>query len=381
MARTWPVTRKKKAVLRAFDIAAKPIASILLRDKSEPPRDVRKILVLELWHIGDVVLATAALQELRKIYPKARITLLAKPHAVELLEGSGLVDEVIAYDFPWTATTGKYRLDRYDRREISTLIEKLRAQQFDVSVDCRMDVRSNLLTRRIGASRRIGYDFGGGGFLLTDALPAPPADQHKVDDWRGLLAPLRGKTSQSWAEPSLTVADDERHEAKRVLESYEVTAGDVIVGIHPGGSHHAKRWPEESFAEVGRRLAHDHNVRLLVFVDRDGCGSNMQAGPDAIFVRTSLREMMALLTHCDILICNDSGPMHMAAALGVPVVAVFRTGSPSAYGPRGLDHVVIGSGAPWGETTDISVDEVIAAADGAVARICAQRRRGTGKNS
>ena len=151
---------------------------------------------------------------------------MAKQHAVELLEGSNFVDEVVAYDFPWTATSGKYQLDRYNRREITALIQRLRSEKFDLSVDCRMDARSNLLTRRIGASRRIGYDFGGGGFLLTDALPAPPADQHKVDDWMGLLAPLMAsRPNGSDAEPQLRVLDEERSEARRVLESYEVSIG------------------------------------------------------------------------------------------------------------------------------------------------------------
>ena len=90
---------------------------------------------------------------------------------------------------------------------------------------------------------------------------------------------------------------------------------------------------------------------------------------------------MALLTQCDVLLCNDSGPMHVAAALGVPVVAVFRTGNPSAYGPRGMNHSVVGNGARWGTTTDIPVDDVHAAADGAIARVLDERRRRTGMGS
>jgi heptosyltransferase-2 len=226
-----------------------------------------------------------------------------------------------------------------------------------------MDLRSNILTKSIGASRRIGYDFGGGGFLLTDALPAPPADQHKVDDWMGLLAPLGELPGAPVPDPKLVVTASEREEAGRLLSSYDVAPEDVILGIHPGGSHESKRWAPEHFAAVARELSTRHAVRPLIFIDPDGCGAGMQAGHDAIFVRTTIREMMALLTHCDLLVCNDSGPMHIAAALGIPVAAVFRTGSPSAYGPRGLDHIVIGSGATWGASTDVSLDEVLAAAE------------------
>src|SRR5512143_1400446 len=104
MARTWPVTRRKRMLLSAFDFVARPLAPVLLREKHAPSDEVKKILVLELWHMGDVVLATSVLQSLRSMYPRARITLLAKEHARDLLEASGLADEIVTYDFPWTAS-------------------------------------------------------------------------------------------------------------------------------------------------------------------------------------------------------------------------------------------------------------------------------------
>lgn len=382
MARTWPVTRRKMLALGALDAVAGPVSSLLSRGKRKGGR-VERILVVELWHMGDVVLATPAMQRLREIYPESQITLLAKEHARELLEASGLVDEIVAYDFPWTATSGKYRPDRYRRDEIAALVRKLKAERFDLSIDCRMDLRSNILTRSIGATRRMGYDFGGGAFLLTDALPAPPADQHKVDDWLGLLMPLMtpGSNYGGAPDPMLRVTHAERDEALATLAAHDVSPDDVVVGIHAGGSHAAKRWSPESFAEVGRALAQRHDARLLVFVDPEGAGGEMQAGENAIFVRTSIREMMALLTHCDMLLSNDSGPMHVAAALGVPVVAVFRTGNPSAYGPRGLSHVVVGDGAAWGRTTEVPLDDVLSAADSSLAVIRSNRQNGPGRGA
>ena len=362
MARTWPVTRRKKAMLAAFDAIARPVSSLLFRDKTLPTGDIRKILVLELWHIGDVVLATPALQRLRAMYPKARITLLGKQHAAEVLEHSGLVDEVVVFDFPWTAMDAKYDPARYDSEAIKSLVRRLRAEQFDLSIDCRMDLRSNVLTKSIGAKRRIGYAFGGGAYLLTDAVTAPPADQHKVDDWMGLFAPLGA--SGPVPDPLLKVSAAEIADAKRVLASYEIDDTQTVVGIHPGGSHEAKRWLADNFAQAGRALADRHDVRLIVFVDPAGTGSDMQLGREAAFVRTSIREMMALLTQCDLLICNDSGPMHIAAALGVPVVAVFRTGNPKAYGPRGLNHSIVGDGG----NSDVPVDDVLSAAESTIAR-------------
>lgn len=376
MARTWPVTRRKKLMLAAFDAIARPVAALVLRS-TPATGEVKSILVLELWHIGDVVLATAALQRLREMYPSARLTLLAKPHAVELLQGSGLTDEIITFDFPWTAMSGKYQPGRYDRDAIAGIVKRLRDGKFDLSVDCRMDLRSNVLTRAARAARRVGYDFGGGGFLLTDAVPPGPADRHKVDDWMALLDQLSGSSGDRDRiyEPRLAVSADERRDADALLDSYGVERGETIVAIHAGGSYASKRWPSEAFAEVGRSLASEHGVRLLAFIDPDGSGSDMQLGGNAIFIRPTIREMMSLLTHCDMLLCNDSGPMHIATAVGVPVVAVFRTGNPQAYGPQGIGNTVVGRGAPWERTTDIAVEDVEAAAHDQVRSILARGSR------
>ncbi len=364
MARTWPVTRSKAIALAAFDAIARPVASVLPRSKSNSTGPIRNILVVEIWHLGDVVLATPLLQNLRRLFPHARICLLAKEHARDLLRHSDLVDEVITYDFPWTASRDKYKPARYHRNGMSALIGRLRAEQFDVTLDCRMDLRSNVLTRATMAPRRIGYDFGGGGFLLTDALPPSPVTQHKVEDWLGLLAPLLpqdGDQAPRDSQPRLTVTHDERNEAATAMRSYGIVEGDFVVGIHPGGSHDAKRWATDNFEMVGRSLAANHGAKLVVFIDPTGTGSDMEVGHDAAFVRTSIREMMALLTCCSVLLCNDSGPMHIAAALEVPVVAVFTTGNPDWYGPRGLAHQVVGKGASWGETAAVDVDDVIEA--------------------
>src|SRR5688500_1344460 len=205
MAQTWRVTPKKVAAFRFLDALSLPVRPFLRGRRT--PGEIRSILVLEPWHIGDVVLATPALRALRARFPAARITLLGKQHAEELLRHSGLVDDVIVFDIPWTAKTGKYSPGRYDRKAIRNLIAELRARKFDLTVDARMDLRSNVITWLTGAPRRVGYDFGGGSFLLTDAVAADPDSHHRVEDWLALMEPLGGGGQ---FDPLLSVSDEER---------------------------------------------------------------------------------------------------------------------------------------------------------------------------
>ncbi|MEO8577941.1 MAG: glycosyltransferase family 9 protein, partial [Gemmatimonadales bacterium] len=183
------MTPAKKLVFHAIDVIGAPLRPLL---SPRPPKDLspRNVLVLEPWHIGDVVLATAFLDALRVALPEARITLLGKAHAEELLRNSGLADEVIVFDLPWTAKDGKYKPGRYDRDALRALVARLRAAEFDITIDARMDLRSNLLTWMSKAPMRVGFAYGGGNFLLTHAVPASPDVAHKVDDWMALMDPV-----------------------------------------------------------------------------------------------------------------------------------------------------------------------------------------------
>jgi ADP-heptose:LPS heptosyltransferase len=349
-----------------------------------PPRKagtdpVKRILVMELWLLGDVVMMTPILRALRERFPDAEITVLAKPHAADLLHGSELADKVITFDFPWTARAEKYKPSRYDR-SIIDLVRRLRNERFDITIDGRMDVRSSAIAYATGAPTRIGYDFGGGGFLLTHALPASPDDDHRAHDWLSLLQPLddgRWKDGGRFTPaelgkrfaPQLKVSAEERADAERLLRSFGVQDGDIIVGIHPGASRPRGRWPLEHFAWVADSFASRHGSRCIVFVDPEGYGADMPVRSEAHFVSASLREMMALMTCCDVFICNDSGPMHIADALGVPVVGIFTTGNPVWHRPFGENQRFVGRGTGHDISSYPTREEVLLAAEEQLATV------------
>jgi ADP-heptose:LPS heptosyltransferase len=281
------------------------------------------------------------------------------------------VDEIVVFDFPWTASSGKYDPRRYDSSEIAGLIRRLRAEKFDLSVDCRMDIRSNLLTYAIAARRRVGYELGGGSRLLTDAMPAFPNASHKVVDWLTLLRPLMPQSVLAELDnreflPTLAVSPEETATAGACLRSHGIQSGDTVVGVHPGASVGRRRWPLESFAAVADGLAERHGTKTVVFVDPEGSGANISLNGGVVIARGSLREFMALVSLCDLFICNDSGPMHIADALGVRVVGVFTTGNPVWHRPYRDGQLFVGRGTGSDFIEYPTVADVLEAAEDAL---------------
>ena len=339
MAQTWRITPLKVAVFRAADALLMPAR--LIRSKYRLPERIERILVLEPWLIGDVVIATAALKALRDLFPDARITLLGKDHARDLLRHSPFVDDIVVYDLPWTARTGKYDPDRYDLDSLKDLLSRLKALKFDLSVDARMDLRSNILTWLIGAKHRIGFDYGGGASLLTRAVHATPDAKHRVDDWLDLVRaaaefaePRNRNTALTLADgcyPELTIGDDESAWAESWLSSHGIAGTGPLVIIHAGASDPRRRWPVSSYLRVARHLQEKWNAEILFFPEPNDPSQNFDLA--SATARVPLREMMALLSRADLVLCNDSGPMHIADALDVPVLAIFMTGNPRWHRP------------------------------------------------
>jgi len=336
MAQTWPFSGRRRALLRVADFAGRLITRPFGRSVTNPlPQFVERILLIEPWNIGDVVLATPILRELRRRYPKGRISILARAHGRELLEGSGLVDDVIVFDLPWTAQTNKYRFTAAKIREMRALVRTLRARNFDLTLDSRMDIRSNFLAAMTRAPYRLGYDIGGGGWLLTHTLPCDRDKTHKIDDWLALLdlLPDAGAPITDERRPTLDVTEVERQWARKKLRE-RGARGSPVIAYHPGGSHPGKRWPRSKFEELIRELSASVGGTQVVFLGPDETSSGGWP-PDSIVFREPLRELMALVSCCDVLVCNDSGPMHVADALRVPVVAIFEIGNPQWFGPSG----------------------------------------------
>lgn len=305
-----------------------------------PSATPERILVLELWGIGDVILTTPMLSELRARFPAASITLLAKPVALPLLEGSGLVDEVIAFDFPWTRFHGKYAPSRWDWKALAALFRGLRARRFDLSLDARRDIRSNVVAYLSGAARRIGYDFGGGTYLLTDVVLSGNQQDHKVDDWMRLLQPVLGEVPSAGPQ-LLHVTEAEKSSAAAMLRQLGFGDARVTIAIHPGASHPVRRLREQVVTDVAARLVAEMDAQVLLIVDPEGYAADFTLPEGVAVIRPTIRELMAVIASVDALVCSDSAAMHIAVSLGTPATAVFGSARPDWYGPRDALHRIV----------------------------------------
>ncbi|MFA5088839.1 MAG: glycosyltransferase family 9 protein [Candidatus Omnitrophota bacterium] len=300
---------------------------------------VQNILVVELWGIGDLVMASGALKALREKFPSAKISLLSKPEGEIIFKETCFVDQFISFSFPWTKFKGKYRLWEWDWKDILALLRALREQKFDVIIDARGDIRNNFLSFLIAGKRRLGYAWTGGGFFLTDAGPAELMDQHRTKAWAQLLRFLNIPAED--CPPLLSVSEQEEEWAVNFLAQKGIFAGDTVVGIHPGAGRKIRCWPLERFGEVASYVSQNYPAKIVVFIEPDGYGGDMPSLRKYVPLWLSLRELIVLVKKMSLLICNDSGVMHIASAWDIPTIAIFGPGDFKKIGPRGSKSSVV----------------------------------------
>ncbi|MBI4355042.1 MAG: glycosyltransferase family 9 protein [Candidatus Omnitrophica bacterium] len=324
-----------------------------------PPQalDPRAVVWIRLDRFGEVLLNLPAVGVLRRAYPAARITLLVQPYLSELVAGSPDVNEVLSYapssgDAWW--------------REAWRVARLLRPHRFDVAVVAHPKKSLHLAAALAGIPRRLGYDRKWG-WLLTHRLADDKVARrrHEVDANVHLLERLG-----IVAEPvplSLPVAAKTAIRVAALLRQEGIHDGDCIVGLHPWTSHPRKQWPVERFRQCLERLATTTPAVPVILggVEEAEAARRLCAGlgsrPVSLAGRVNLLELAALLQRCRVLLTNDSGPMHLAAAVGTPVVALFGGSDPAAsperWAPRGDGHTVLRAE----ELSAISVEQVVQA--------------------
>jgi heptosyltransferase-2 len=341
------VSPRKRLLIRGLDVVAEPVVHVterLFRRRSmdqEREQEAEKILVMEYWNLGDIVMLSPFLRSLRIQFPKAHITLLTSPKAAPILEHQGLVDEVMVVRVPWAqhySRSKKYNPFSLLWVELLRTLKSLRLRKIDLAFVARADIRDNFMLWFARIERRVGYGFGGGSYFLTDVVIPDLQHPHFSNRWLRLLNAV-GK-NPIIREPRLAVTPEEQELAENVLAKQGIHRGEFLIGIHPGARSELRMWGEQNFLALAERLQKEFPIKIIWFLD-PGQQTPLGNGVCRHFVSLPLRQFMGVLARCQMLICNDSGPMHIATALEVPVVAIFGPTEPAWFGPIGKQHRVV----------------------------------------
>lgn len=287
---------------------------------------VKKILVIRTDGIGDMILSTPALRAVRQSFPQAVIHLLGAEHTRDLLIKSPLIDRFIAAD-----------------------TEPLDSD-YDVAIALHPGLRQNYRAFHSGALFRVGYGGSGGAFFLSRVV----RDDRAARPFHEVASALRVVAHAGCTTDDLTLSVSTTIEGERFADAYwrahRIGAERPVVAIHPGASREYIRWRPEGFAEVADALTRSHNCIILFVGGRDDrtlidlIASLMTTRP-LVSCGMPLTRLVSLVRRCDVFIGNSSGPLHIAAALSVPSVAIFGPthplDSPVAWAPWGNRHIVV----------------------------------------
>lgn len=279
----------------------------------------RKILVVQSHLIGDLVMITPLLRTLREAYPKAWICLLANPFAVDLLKGQQWVDEIFPLAFPWSNHNYSYASIVH----LWQAVRKLKKEKFELAIDAQIDIRNAFLLFLTRAQRRLGYDITGGRAFLTDAPKFPDDKNNLLDARLSVLECLGIDCSDKSTELHIT------QETKDWVESYlehNNLDKDKTVGIHPGASVKEKLWQSEKFAEVVDYLANKGFEPVIIEGPNDSDTVNSIVSLCKTYppiFKSNLKNVVAFISRCRLIVCLDSAAIHLAGAVGTPVVAIY----------------------------------------------------------
>jgi lipopolysaccharide heptosyltransferase I len=328
-----------------------------------------RIALVKLSSLGDVVHALPVAATLKAARPDARLTWIVERREAAVLRDHPALDEVLVVD------TRGWRRARTPRdllaaaRDVRAARRRLRLAPCDVAIDLQGLIKSGLLTAATGAPRRIGFHRKWRrepvSVLFATEQVVPPVDRHVVEQYLALLRPLGITTPRmEFHLPTVPAA-----EAR--VDDWLASAGlkprQRLVVLNPGAGRADKRWPVARFAELAARLGHDAGAHVVVVwgpgeesAARAIVAGAGAAGPRALLAPpTDLHELLALLRRASVMVAADTGPLHLAAALGIPCVGLYGPTSAARNGPYGAGHRALT--APGGSMDALDVAPVLAA--------------------
>jgi ADP-heptose:LPS heptosyltransferase len=317
-----------------------------------------KILVIRADHIGDVIMATAVFEPLKKAFPLAQIDLMAPSWAADVLRGEPLINNVISFDAPWFNRKGSGFWGGI--RGFFNMVSLIKQDKYDIVIDLRGDARHILAAFVAGVRRRISYGITGLGFLLSDKVPYGE-NTHEIDRNMALLGPLGIKCEE--ARPRLIFPKESELEAENIRKREGIDSPYAVLHVTAGRKE--KNWTPEGFAGVIDHIAAEKKLLPVIIGTNEDCVYVKEVTEKTsqkvidLSGKVGLGVLGPLCGGASLFVGLDSGPSHIAAATGVPCIILFSgVNDPAQWAPRGENVRVVcpGEGKSLGE---VGVREVI----------------------
>jgi len=321
---------------------------MLVKGKNLSLDGIKRILLIQLGDIGDVVLTTSTIRALKENHPSGAIFVLLRRFAMELLEGCPWVDGVISLN----------KENREFREEIAyqkDFLLGLRRKRFELAIDLRAGTRGAFLSCLSGARLRVGRYRGDGKLwrnrLFTHLIrPENELLQYSALHSLNILAPFELKIRNT--SPELIVTGEKERSAANILRREKVSPDKLKIALHPFSRWRYKEWPIRNYIKLINYMGSKHRVSIVItgsIEERNRVAEiskRSKIDVHNLAGKTSLGELAAVLKKCSLLIGIDSAPMHIAAAVGTPTVTIFGPSSPTNWAPQGKHHSVIYKNLP-----------------------------------
>lgn len=316
----------------------------------------QNILVIDFGQLGDVVLSLPALRAIREKFPAAKITVAVGKSCAQLIDLAEIADDKIVVDRVKLRDSNKF----WSILQMGKLVKDVRAKQFDFVIDLHSLTETNLLGFASGAGKRLfaRRDRRSIDFLSSFAPPKEDRRKHATDRYLDVLKPLEIEDADHRA--ILTPRREDLEFTEKLWEKHKLEG--LTVGLFPGAGHPSRRWQLEKFGELADFLARNDGIKIAVFLgpeERNLEGEIKQKFPQktVVFDKLSLPQLIAAQQRLSVFVSNDTGPMHLAAAVGTPVVLLLDAAAPLEYLPitERLKYL------QKGKITELEVEDVYAA--------------------
>lgn len=329
-------------------------------------RRLEKILIIKPSSLGDIIHALPVAASIKASLPDAAIDWVVGKGYEEILEGSPAIRRIITFDRGMFSGRGRAKGKQGDtgnRRqcplvicrpieELGKFLSELRRERYDAVIDLQGLLRSALMAKVSRSPRRIGFENAreGAPWFYGEKVAVPGSVTHAVDRYMLVLGRL-GIETTGVPEFGISLEEKDYDQAEGLLAELGISPGEPFVAIAPSARWVTKRWPAENFVRLADMLVREKGIRCVFVGSKsdagllDGYEGDAAVKCGSLFGRTSLKGLAALLKRARLLVTNDSGPMHIAAAVGTRVVALFGPTDPGRTGPYGVNHYVMTSGA------------------------------------